>query len=276
MRANLPQLAATALLTSRGAAQHLPHFEVDVIFPRNETYLPAEIFPVALAIQNLTAVRTLGEYKVQWNIMPYSDGVTPGGIGYDGGELELLEDGGDGASIFVANTNVTGWIGEKDRGARFAMQWHVGWRDIPDDCGYDDTSVSGQLMFGVTAERDAKDRTQDANGTEPDVKKAPECPAPVSVASIWPRADDTECPMVLDELFRQDQPCKVKVDEGLASRIEERAESMLASEAARTAPPPEPTYEVDDDDEDAAPGSSPPLMTVVASAGLVGFLAFAL
>lgn len=121
MLRRISQLAA-ALLASGVAAQEVPHFEIDVIFPRNETYLPADTFPIAIAIQNLTAVRTLGEFEVAWDIMPFVNGLTPGDVTYDMADFEMLEDGGDGTSIFVANSNVTGWIEKKkQRGEKYGL-----------------------------------------------------------------------------------------------------------------------------------------------------------
>lgn len=274
MRAGLLRAAAAVLLATRGAAQGTdPYFELDVVFPRNKTYLPSEVFPISLAIQNLTALRIVGEYSILWYIMPYSNGVTPGGVAYDEGELELLEDGGDGTSIFVANSNVTAWIGKKRRGDRYALYWKVKWPEAEEKCEIDSTKVLGHIMFAVEATWDERWQTQDVDGVKPDVKEEPECPARGSVVGIRPRAGNPDCPIVMDgNTGRQGEPCNAKIDRDLASRIEEKAESMLASAAASTTTP---SWRADDD-EDAAPGVVPPVRATVMAAGLVGYLALAL
>src|SRR5690606_5751038 len=126
LRAATLLAAAVCLHPSTAAAQEPPHFEVDVIFPLNQTYTASDIFPIALAIQNLTAVRTLGNFSLWWDFMPYSKGRIPGGIYYDQGYFDLgdlKED--DETYIAVANSNVTDWIHLKDRGEKYALQWSM-------------------------------------------------------------------------------------------------------------------------------------------------------
>jgi hypothetical protein len=49
------------------AAQTVPvpttvqHLEVDIVFPRNETYKAADAFPIVFAVQNLTVLTSLGK-----------------------------------------------------------------------------------------------------------------------------------------------------------------------------------------------------------------------
>jgi hypothetical protein len=68
------------------AAQTVPvpttvqHREVDIVFPRNETYKAADAFPIVFAVQNLTALTSLGKYRLAWGITSFTDG--EGGRGH--------------------------------------------------------------------------------------------------------------------------------------------------------------------------------------------------
>ncbi|CAH0053744.1 unnamed protein product, partial [Clonostachys solani] len=55
-------------------------FEIDVIYPRNETYNATETFPVVVAIQRPLVASRLGKFNFGAYIMPYSNWQTPGGI----------------------------------------------------------------------------------------------------------------------------------------------------------------------------------------------------
>lgn len=282
MSRRISQLATALLLASSAAAQEVPHFEIDVIFPRNETYLPADNFPIAIAIQNLTAVRTLGDFVVAWDVMPFGEGRTPGGIRYDMGDFEMLEDGGDGTSIFVANSNVTGWIEKKNRrGEKYGLIWNVLWPGLKERCGTEGTNVFGNIIFDVQTEWERREtRVEVPMGLTPDIKEVPECPVFGTVVEIRPRVGNSSCVTVVDEdTGRDGEPCAVGVDKELASEIESRAASMAASMATSTASPtPSDSGEQDDDgdDEDVAPGVAAPARIAVAVACVVGYMAFVL
>lgn len=273
---------ATLLLASGAAAQEVPHFELDVIFPRNETYLPAETFPIAVAIQNLTALRTLGDFEVAWDIMPYANGLVPGGITYDMGVFEMLEDGGDGTSIFVGNSNVTGWIDEKrQRGEQYGLNWHVVWRRLKERCGIENTNVFGHIIFDVQTEWERRETREKVElGLTPDVKEAPECPVFGTVVEIRPPVGNSSCETVVDgDTGREGEPCAVRVDRELASSIESWAASIATSTPSPTSldsDEGEGEGEGEDDEEDAAPGAIAPARISVAIACVVGYLAFAL
>ncbi|KAI1340137.1 hypothetical protein F5Y15DRAFT_415556 [Xylariaceae sp. FL0016] len=110
MQSFFPRLtSAIAIITVSicfATAEDTPQFEIDMIYPRNETYNVTDTLPIVLAIQNISAVEALGEYEVYFYIMPYGHGVTPGGISFDGGSL-INMNRTDGAAIFVGNTNVS-------------------------------------------------------------------------------------------------------------------------------------------------------------------------
>lgn len=280
MLPRIPQLSAALLLASDAAtAQDIPHFELDVIFPRNETYLPAETFPIAFAIQNLTALRTLGDFDIGWDIMPYAYGRTAGGITYDMGDFEMLEDGGDGTSIFVANSNVTGWIGEKNRrGEQYALHWHVAWYGLKDRCGTEGTSVFGHIMFDVQADWERREtRVEVPLGLMPDIKEVPECPEFGTVVEIRPPVGNSTCETVVGEnTGREGHPCAVRVDKDLANSIESRAAGIATGTLSPTLSTPREEDENGDDNEDTAPDVTAPARISVAVACVVSYLAYTL
>jgi len=65
-------LAALATLVRAQQAITTPqHIEVDIVFPRNETYKPADVFPIVLAVQNITTLRAMGQVTGSWDIMRF-------------------------------------------------------------------------------------------------------------------------------------------------------------------------------------------------------------
>lgn len=248
MSARLLRLAAAALLaiSPAAAAKSDPHFELDVVFPRNETYTPANVFPIAFAIQNMTALRALGDdYEFIWAIMPYSDGVTPGGITYDMGTFPLADEDDiseDDSHVFVAYTNATEWVGEKRPRDQYALQFYIQWPGYERRCGNANAgSVSGHLMFSVEAPYETEHRERwpeedDPKVYKPEVKGVPECPEFGVAIGISADARNSTCPGVVhDYTGREKDPCAVVVDAGAARDIDRLAHSLAAEDAAEDA-----------------------------------------
>lgn len=224
-------------------------FEIDIIFPLNETYKATSNFPIAIAVQNFSSLRTLGRFTLSWDIMPYSRGDVPGGITYDDGEFNVtspsqaIDLGGD-TFVFVANSNVSGWIGEKRRDERYMLNWHVQWWDFRDRCGSENTGVFGNLMFSVEApSEEGRDWQipEHGHGVAPDVMKLSECPVLGSVVDILPNATMPGCSFVQGEFSaRTGTPCAVKVDgpvkSGIASRAAELAKPKSTSTSTSSGP----------------------------------------
>lgn len=294
MSSRLLRLGAAALLalSNGAAAQDVLHFEMDYVFPRNETYSTVDILPVALAIQNLTAVRTIGDFKILWAIMPYRDGVTPTGVTPAQGLFDIPEpsEDDDEPYIFVDYTNVTEWIDRKQGPEAYAMQFYLQWfsggqcdRDAGDDVP---SIVIGHQMFSIESPGEAKRRAEDRldpvldivdEGKEPDLMDAVGCPTLGSVVEIRPGAANSSCPLVVDEdTGREPNPCGARIDKTVASSIASEATSMAeAAEESRAAEEEENNKDADDDEEDAASGGRAPLTAVAAAFG-VGWLALVL
>ncbi|KAL2128190.1 hypothetical protein VTI74DRAFT_9538 [Chaetomium olivicolor] len=102
-------------------------FDVDVVFPRNETYRQTETLPIVLAVQNLTTW-TVGNYNIyfQWDSMPFSGGTAPGGMLYDSGQFQIPWNRLAATPSFLIDaidaTNVTTWYKGRS-GEKYMLQW---------------------------------------------------------------------------------------------------------------------------------------------------------
>ena len=251
------------------AAQETKHLEIDVIFPRNETYKAVADFPVALAIQNATALGALGNYTLSWIIMPYTDGVIASGLSYGGGKWVVPAEAKEPV-IFVGTSNVTAWIKRKKRGDRYMLGWSVVWDGVVERCGFENTFISGGLMFGVEGAFESDPFAygwEDAGkGKTPDILQVPECPALGAVADITPSATTSpaSCPTVVGDTGRKGNPCAVKVDKAMASSI-----SSQVSVLAKPTPTPTPTW-VATTWSTAAAEAACPVQTALAAACFLG------
>ncbi|SPO05501.1 uncharacterized protein DNG_08188 [Cephalotrichum gorgonifer] len=263
-----PRLGAALLLAALGAGQEQqhPYFELDVIFPRNETYTASSTFPIAFAIQNLTAARLLGDFRFSWEIISRSeDSSDPIDVVVDQGSIDGPTPEGEGEDetfIYIGNTNATGWIKQKRLLDSYALMWHIQWTDIEEPCG---PSVShGNIMFSIESplEKDGMNRPQAGSGIAPDVTAVPECPILGSVVEIRLDEANPSCPAVLGEpTGRGGSPCAVVVDKALASSIAREAADLAVS---TTTPAPMVA---------TASGASPSIQAILVAACVVlGFL----
>ncbi len=75
--------SACLAVTAKGkAVDKSPVFlEVDLIYPRNETYLDGYAIPIGLAVKNVSSLSNMGNHTLLWTIMPWTDdGNVPGGL----------------------------------------------------------------------------------------------------------------------------------------------------------------------------------------------------
>ena len=224
------------------AGREVPHFEVDVIFPRNETYLSDDTFPIAVAIRNLTAVRLLGDFEIIWGIMPYSHGYVPGGITYDLGNFtdsDPLEDNNSDTVILIDNTNATDWITRKQVHESYMLQLYLHWPEHESRCGFDAGIFKEPLMFSVEVLRRWKGPCYNESeaGVEPNAMEAPECPVLSGVASIRPNTTDPSCPTVDKNPSIEGDPCALVVDEAKKSSIASQAASLATPPSSATPTP---------------------------------------
>jgi hypothetical protein len=253
MRPSLWAPALTALAVSAQQQQmptEVQTFEIDNVFPRNETYKTADVFPIVFALQNMTAMASIGPFQLTWSIMPFGEGRRPSGLVPDDDEFMLAGSSllppnntapSDGTTYLVDYTNATEWISyAKDDDYRFMLQWSLHWPGLDEDlCDRDLSSAraslpdQGSVMFNVQ-------RTWGENGRWKgpihDALVTTECPQLGSVVEIAPNATTPECPAVQKRLEREGNPCGAQPDEAAVSSIMSQVSSMAAPTSTTAAP----------------------------------------
>ena len=79
-------------------------FEVDLIFPRNETYSPQELMPIVFALQNPSLASTLGA-TIYWGLREGNNWSAPGSITGEGFELFTLNSTSSGPHLATSFVN---------------------------------------------------------------------------------------------------------------------------------------------------------------------------
>lgn len=266
----LLRLGAGAILAASATAQVTnPNFEVDIIYPRNETYALSDALPIALAIQNSTAADSLGDWIINWGILILKDGRTNRGGIRDSGAVtrKSTVDMGDYA-LLVHYTDATRWMDKREPGAVYELQWNLDWPDLSHECGWYGSPVHGRIQFSLEAPGDEE---RSGLGIEPDVANAGKCPVLSTVVEIRPNPANETCPDILNnqENGIEGTPCEVVVDDELAEKI--------TSEVERWIGPTEAPWEdsFDDEEENDAGFVRPHVGVALAAACALGYIAFA-
>ncbi|BCS02747.1 uncharacterized protein AKAW2_61011S [Aspergillus luchuensis] len=79
-------------------------FEVDLIFPRNETYTPQALMPIVFALQNPSLASTLGA-TIYWGLREGNNWSAPGSITDGGFELFTLNSTSSGPHLATSFVN---------------------------------------------------------------------------------------------------------------------------------------------------------------------------
>ncbi len=222
-------LALAGAATSQLAAPTTQSFEVDVVFPRNNTYKTTEIIPIVLAVQNLpTWARNYSITEWLWDIMPWSRGSVPGGITYDMGSFQILNDASNpNLTFLVSVTNYTQWYrntAPKQPGDKYMLQWSAVWGYCA-SIRWDDA-----VMFDVMTEETA--RSDQVQETDVDILQAPECPQFGRVVQVSYNASARPCPLGFQVGNGQGNPCAIQFNGAIASSVSSRVASMSSSMAA--------------------------------------------
>jgi hypothetical protein len=242
--AGLATLAATAEVVTTPR-----QFEIDIVFPHNETYKPADTMPIVLAIQNASVAWSLGKFIVFWTIwhlqmgQEWASEVDFGNFQVFGNETLA------GTTLFLVGfTNVTSWIkyGVPIPPAteyapavddRYLLTWSIVWNGLFErNCTKFESLVKayeiadGALKFNIQTVWG-----QEGTGWQGeihDVQEAmPECPEFGGLIQIGPPPNATKpaCPKFEILESRQGSPCAVKVDQAAASSISSRVSSSVTS-----------------------------------------------
>jgi|UniRef100_A0A8H7NGV9 hypothetical protein len=216
-------------------------FEIDVIYPRNETYNATDTFPVVVAIQRPLVASQVGTFRFGAYIMPYSRGDNPGGIDV-GDTMNWIRP--YNATIFtddpffvIESTDATRWnkgVNYSGRGLH-ALIWSMNWYPDLEECGQENHHVSGRIFFTI-----------DDEGVNPNILDAAECPFEGSVVQV--NNNTGSCPAFTVLGNGTGNPCAIKIDAAKATSIS----SQIASLAT---PAPAATTTATKDDKDSAAGS---------------------
>jgi hypothetical protein len=249
-------------------------FEVDIVFPHNETYKPADIMPIVLAIQNPSAATSIGSFLVFWDLF-----YLPGGElnltdlpQVDYGNFEVLSNATTSADtpLFLVDfTNVTKWMAYDAPTVddRYLLQWSIVWRSLFPTCTKFESLVSsrlpaeGALIFNI--------QTDDWQGEIHDVQEGiPECPEFGALVQIGPPPNlmKPACPRLEILESREGSPCAAKVDEVAASAISSRVSSSVASSVSRYRPTPTTTVAIESSTSEAGVGPARVVQTALAAA----------
>ncbi|KAH6844666.1 hypothetical protein B0I37DRAFT_378030 [Chaetomium sp. MPI-CAGE-AT-0009] len=278
--------AAAGLATLAAAAEVVTtprQFEVDIVFPHNDTYKPAEFMPIVLAIQNASVPMSIGSFIVFWNII-HLQGDSPGNR--DFGHFEVF--GNEtlaGTTLFLVGfTNVTHWIrwGLPIPPAtmytptvhdRYLLQWSITWSSLFPTCTKSESGVGADLP----SERALTFNIQTVwgeggsgwQGEIHDVQEAmPECPEFGGHVQIGPPPNATKpaCPGFELLESRQGSPCAVTVDQRAASTISSRLSSSVSSYISKYYPTPTTTAAVETSTSEAGVGPGRTVQTALAAA----------
>lgn len=261
---------AVLLLATSATAQTNANFEVDIVFPRNETYTPSDAFPLALAIQNMTAVRTLGDWIINWGIMVLREGrINKGGVRDSG--IMIPDDTVDmgGYALLMDYTDMTEWIKIQKPGDAYELQWNLDWPEVSDKCGWYGSPVGGRIQFSIEVPGEEE---RSGEGIEPDVAGSGKCPVLSTVAEIRPNPANETCPDILndEENGIEGTPCKVVVDDEVAEKVTSEVERQVGPTEV-----PWEDYPEEGDEEDAAGSLNPAAGATFAAACALGYIAFA-
>ncbi|KAL1891956.1 hypothetical protein Sste5346_007300 [Sporothrix stenoceras] len=243
--------ASSASTNSNATSAFLPVLEVDVIFPRNETYQETEILPVAINVQRLPEVRNVGDLTFIWSLEIY-------GLSSDPNFDRFLESGlfvpantSDG-TIQIGYSNMTSWISKLNYTSHVLLNVNVVWNftylcDHPARGG----TEMAEIMFRVESE--VQQNYQPDNSSIPaDIAQAPDCPEFGAILSDYasstvytgfeyssntPSTVFTTCSTLLgiEIASSYGTPCAVTVDSVTRSALGSIASSMATSAAQASA-----------------------------------------
>lgn len=194
---------------------------VDLVFPRNDTYNPADTFPVVFALQGASAAWTFG-FFFEWRIRRAQDCegecgiVDTGRLSVDQGEFGTVSFGSEDYYLYEdESTTLSGnWgLGVAAGGFQgaYSLEWDFGFfRNCSDDGGAiqsegGQTDFSGSSIFSVVP------------GASPDIRsQLEECPISGGVVGVEASLDG--CPE-LGSTAVEANPCVVEVPDDVVSKV---------------------------------------------------------
>jgi hypothetical protein len=196
--------------------------EVDVVFPRNDTYGPAPVFPFVFAVQNLAAASAITPIEVFWGLIKHGSDQTLGG--------NQTLDTTDSANLHYANLWTRQLNGTESAGT-YELFWNVyyykclGEKSNP---GTSSGSQGGSFVF-----------TLEAGAQQPDLATVLDaCPAQnatIQITDTWSMSASSSqdtCGVIANR-HPDANPCAAKLDSAAVSSI---AAELTASACAASPP----------------------------------------
>ncbi len=258
--------------------------EVDIVFPRNETYRLTEIIPIVLVVQNLPTGKVNNTAMTWgWEIVPYAFGVVPWDYPYDMGTFEVLPNDSPATdpTFLIAVTNVTQWYYNfyyngykgKDWGEKNMLSWGVLWnRNYSRYCSAGEQGKREAVMFDVerSDNNEWSARYNYTNGIPAEIPLAPLCPKFDQVAEVILNPTTTRCPLSVPTPAVQGNPCAVTINKVVASSLSSRLASLSSRQYATSTTTAVPTSR-----SKGGAGAARTLPTALAAAGVLYGLALA-
>jgi hypothetical protein len=223
-------LAASCALSATAAADvTLPAVvEVDVIFPRNETYAPTPVFPLVFAIQNPAAASSIGPIDISWAIWKYgSDQLVPDHL-FGGNQTLDKTNSTDPHYINLWTARLNG----TESAGTYGLWWQVWYYACSGKKGESPGISAGSRTSNFTF-------TIDPGAQQPnlaaDLDACPAQNATIVVTETWPvkGMSDRDVCGVVSKARVDANPCAVKLDSAAAASI---AAEVTASACAASPP----------------------------------------
>jgi hypothetical protein len=222
-------LLFAGVASAQNAVPFPTNVEIDVIFPRNDTYSPVDVFPVVFAIQGATAAWDFG-FHFDWDIN-YADGYANNGLvssGYASGGAGLIDHERPPSDPFiVANKTVVfcNACGEHV----FKLTWEFGFYTNCTQQG--STFEIESRRFNV---RDSLYFTIKKGAKLPDITEPGSCPQLGSVLGLAGNSS-SGCVHIGDSGIAAN-PCAIKVDQAFAASVTAGVGTTAPGLPSKTAP----------------------------------------
>src|SRR3569833_2284650 len=203
-------LLARSVYAAAGDVIPLPtNIEIDLSFPRNDTYDHAKVFPIVFALQGAAAAWNFG-FHFQWRLS-YADGFASNGLD----DFATLSSSSLGSELppsdpfILANRTVV--LSESNGEHKYTLAWEFGFYA---NCSLDGSTfrtegrpsnTAGNITF--TTKKGAK---------APDIAEPGACPMLGSLLGI--QSNITGCPHIGDS-GKSANPCAITVDAAMASSV---------------------------------------------------------
>jgi hypothetical protein len=217
----LPWTAAAFASVNISSAPAPPtNIEIDIIFPRNDTYARADSFPIVFAIQGNAAAYRMGGYLFTWIIRPYSPLMgTNAEFWIDYGQYFALDETSVEDPVLLVNRTLSLGAAASATDRQYELQWAFSF--VPRCELLPNGTISENGTLPMLKENLVF--TIDSKAKAPDVMAVTECPTLGTLIGVKSNVtavefDEPHCP-VLGDIGVKADPCKVKLDEGLKRSI---------------------------------------------------------